>query len=90
MRILRRGVLAAILVVALGTSRLDAGEVEKKEPSEPRKDAAEAVGEGNAARWLDYYRRERGENWKQPAGEEAQKPRPAEEKSALPSAETRH
>ena len=87
---LRHGVLAAILVVALGASQLDAAEVEKKEPSEPRKDAAEAVGEGNAARWLDYYRRERGENWKQPAGEQAQKPEPVEQKSAPPAAATKH
>jgi hypothetical protein len=36
----------------------------------PRKDAAESVGEGNASRWLDYYRRERGDNWDaKPAGE---------------------
>ena len=31
---------------------------------EAGKDAAQAVGEGNAARWLDYYRRERGQEWK--------------------------
>jgi len=48
---------------------------------EAGKDAAQAVGEGNAARWLDYYRRERGENWKQPAGEEAQKSPPPGERS---------
>src|SRR4051794_30104076 len=30
---------------------------------EPKKDAAETVGEGNASRWLDFYRRERGEHW---------------------------
>lgn len=29
----------------------------------PKKDAAESVGEGNASRWLEYYRRERGDNW---------------------------
>jgi hypothetical protein len=32
----------------------------------PRKDAAEEVGEGNAARWLEYYRRERGQSWSRP------------------------
>jgi hypothetical protein len=30
---------------------------------EAKRDAAEAIGEGNAARWLDYYRRERGQQW---------------------------
>jgi hypothetical protein len=30
---------------------------------EPKKDAAGTVGEGNASRWLDFYRRERGEHW---------------------------
>jgi hypothetical protein len=30
---------------------------------ETRKDAAESVGEGNAARWLEYYRHERGQQW---------------------------
>jgi hypothetical protein len=57
----------------------------EKEPSESRKDAAEAVGEGNAARWLDYYRRERGENWTQPVGEDAQKASPPAEKSTRPA-----
>lgn len=32
-------------------------------PQAERKDAAQAVGEGNAARWLEYYRRERGQDW---------------------------
>ena len=36
------------------------------EETQPRKDAAESVGEGNAARWLEYYRRERGEAWAPP------------------------
>jgi hypothetical protein len=38
---------------------------------ESKKDAAEAVGEGNAARWLDYYRRERGQQWDPKPGAEA-------------------
>jgi hypothetical protein len=52
---------------------------------EAKKDAAEAVGEGNAARWLDYYRRERGEQWesKKPdnehLGKPADSPEPREE-----------
>jgi hypothetical protein len=38
---------------------------------EPKKDAAESVGEGNAARWLEYYRRERGQHWDRKAGEDS-------------------
>jgi len=73
----------ATLAFALSASLLYAAGAEK-EPSESRKDAAEAVGEGNAARWLDYYRREGGENWKQPAGEDGQKSSPPTEKSTQP------
>ena len=87
MRILRCSVLVAALAFALSASRPHAASAEK-EPPESRKDAAEAVGEGNAARWLDYYRRERGENWKEPAGEDPQKPSPpAEESTQPPNAE---
>jgi len=80
MRLRRRILLVATLAFALSASLPCAADAEK-EPAESRKDAAEAVGEGNAARWLDYYRRERGENWKQPAGEEAQKSLPPAEES---------
>jgi hypothetical protein len=42
---------------------------------ESRKDAAQEVGEGNAARWLEYYRRERGQQWDpNPGTEGAAKP----------------
>ena len=88
MRNLRCSLLNATLALAFSASLPYAAGAEK-EPAESRKDAAEAVGEGNAARWLDYYRRERGENWKQPVGEDTQKALPPEEKSPLP-AETKH
>jgi hypothetical protein len=84
MRIRRCSLPVATLAFALSASLPSATGAEK-EPSESRKDAAEAVGEGNAARWLDYYRRERGENWKQPAGEEAQKSPPPGERSTQPA-----
>jgi len=84
MRTGRCSLLVATLAFALNALPSYAAGAEK-EPSESRKDAAEAVGEGNAARWLDYYRRERGENWKQPAGEEAQKSPPAGERSTEPA-----
>ena len=38
---------------------------------DPKQDAAEAVGEGNASRWLDFYRRERGQQWESKPGSEA-------------------
>jgi hypothetical protein len=46
---------------------------------QPRKEAAEEVSEGNAARWLEYYRRERGHNWALPpqTGPEQERARPA-------------
>jgi hypothetical protein len=44
---------------------------------DPKKDAAEAVGEGNASRWLDFYRRERGQQWESKPGNEA-KDKPAD------------
>jgi hypothetical protein len=84
MRILARIPLVASLALPPQVAGVE------KEPPESRKDAAEAVGEGNAARWLDYYRRERGENWKQPAGDDAQKPAPEEGKSAPPASAERH
>lgn len=39
--------------------------------AQPRKDAAEAVQEGNVANWLEYYRRERA-----PTGDAKAPPRP--------------
>jgi hypothetical protein len=48
-----------MLIVALATMICGPAAVAE----EPKKDAAEAVGEGNAARWLEYYRRERGQQW---------------------------
>ncbi len=53
---------------------------------EAKKGAAEAIGEGNAARWLDYYRRERGQDWraagdgpsKPPDGTQPREPAPKE------------
>ena len=44
---------------------------------DPKKDAAEEVGEGNASRWLDFYRRERGQQWEPKPGNEA-KDKPAD------------
>jgi hypothetical protein len=84
MRIRRYSLTVATLAFALSASLPFAAGAEK-EPSESHKDAAEAVGEGNTARWFDYYRRERGENWKQPVGEEAQKSLPPGERSTEPA-----
>ena len=44
---------------------------------DPKQEAAEAVGEGNASRWLDFYRRERGQRWESKPGSEA-KDKPAD------------
>ena len=71
-RLLAATLLALVSLPAMGADQ---------QPQGSRKDAAEAVGEGNTARWLEYYRRERGENWKQPTAEDAAKPVPQEEKS---------
>ena len=65
---------AAGLVVVVSVVLLQLASAEKDPPEPPRKDAAEAVGEGNTARWLDYYRRERGEGWTQPSNEGVRKP----------------
>jgi hypothetical protein len=55
---------------------------EKRAPT----DAAEQVGEGNAARWLEYYRRDRGQNWPQPASEtKSEKARDPEPQTAPPA-----
>jgi hypothetical protein len=51
------------------------------ENPQPRKDAAEAVGEGNAARWLEYYRRERGEAWAPPPPTDAAPEKPSSERA---------
>jgi hypothetical protein len=54
------------VALALGTIAIAAGWVASSPAGEPESkatDAAEAVGEGNASRWLDFYRRERGQNW---------------------------
>ena len=63
---------------------------------DPKKDAAEAVGEGNAARWLDYYRRERGQQWDPKPGAEgaakpadAPEPRDPEPRDSMPQPERR-
>ena len=69
-------VLSAVLWLVAGT--------EMDPPELPRKDAAEAVGEGNTARWLDYYRRERGQGWTQPTNEGAQKPSSPEDQPNAP------
>jgi hypothetical protein len=45
---------------------------------ERKKDAAEAVGEGNAAGWLEYYRRERGQQWDAKPGVEGSGTKPAD------------
>jgi hypothetical protein len=55
----RRASIAAVCVAIVLLRVSCAGSAE-----EASKDAAQAVGEGNAARWLDYYRRERGQEWK--------------------------
>jgi hypothetical protein len=74
MRTLLRSLLAASIAVVVSAVPVQVASAEKDPPEPPRKDAAEAVGEGNAAHWLDYYRRERGQTWAQPTTEGAQKP----------------
>jgi hypothetical protein len=66
--------LAGNIVVAVCAVLLQVASAEKDPPEPPRKDAAKAVGEGNTARWLDYYRRERGQSWTQPVNDGTQKP----------------
>ena len=63
---------------------------------DPKKDAAEEVGEGNAARWLEYYRRERGQQWdpkpeSEGAGKSADAPEPREpaQRDSMPQPERR-
>jgi len=53
---MRHAILRSCAALALTLAQIALAE-------EPKKDAAEAVGEGNASRWLDFYRRERGEHW---------------------------
>jgi hypothetical protein len=53
---MRHAIIRSCAALALTVSQLALAE-------EPKKDAAETVGEGNASRWLDFYRRERGEHW---------------------------
>jgi hypothetical protein len=69
-----RNHLAASIVVAVSAVSLQVAGAGTDPPEPPRTEAAEAVGEGNAARCLDYYRRERGQTWTQPTNEGAQKP----------------
>jgi hypothetical protein len=86
----RRASIAAVCFAIVLLSVRCAGSAE-----EASKDAAQAVGEGNAARWLDYYRRERGQEWKlrdEIAGKpaEAMQPRePAQKDTAPPPADKR-
>jgi len=52
-----------LIILALALSGTGTTKAADRDPQPERKDAAESVGEGNAARWLEYYRRERGESW---------------------------
>ena len=61
---------------------------------DPKKDAAEEVGEGNAARWLEYYRRERGQQWDPKPGTggarksaDAPEPREPVQRDSIPQSE---
>lgn len=69
------------VALALGTISVAAGWIASSSTGEPEgkaKDAAEAVGEGNASRWLDFYRRERGQNWEvSPSVQNVRDPLPA-------------
>jgi hypothetical protein len=85
MRKLPRRLATASLVLVVGALPARVASEEKDPPEPARKDAAEAVGEGNAARWLDYYRRERGENWKEPVSGDAQKSNVQDKKPDAPS-----
>jgi hypothetical protein len=76
--------LAASIVGVLGAVLWLVAAAETDPPELPRKDAAEAVGEGNTARWLDYYRRERGQGWAQPSNEGAQKPNSPQDEPDAP------
>lgn len=79
---MRIAVLAASLIAMLPIATFAATPQEKREPT----DAAEKVGEGNAARWLEYYRRERGQNWQQPASEtNSENARDPDPKAASPA-----
>lgn len=72
------GLVFTLIPVALGA-----------EPEPSRKDAAESVGEGNTSRWLDYYRRERGQDWAAPPTGETKAPstHPDETPRSQPSGE---
>jgi hypothetical protein len=77
LRVSMIGACAAAFLLSLSSSGL---------AEEAKKDAAEAIGEGNAVRWLDYYRRERGQDWhaggdapsKTPGGTQPREPPPKE------------
>lgn len=71
---LASGVAGCILIVALAAMICGPAAIAQ----EPKKDAAEAVGEGNAARWLEYYRRERGQQWDAKPGVEGGGTKPAD------------
>jgi hypothetical protein len=69
------------VTLALATIAIGAGWIASScagEPESEAKDAAEAVGEGNASRWLDFYRRERGQSWEAaPSVQNVRDPLPA-------------
>ena len=71
---LTRAVTGSMLIAILGMMICCAAALGE----EPKKDAAEAVGEGNAARWLEYYRRERGQQWDAKPGVEGGGTKPAD------------
>jgi len=82
--------LVAVLCVALA-----AGAALARDDQQPaRTDAAEKVGEGNAQRWLEYYRRERGADWQKqepatPGAAPTELPKPAPPPDADPPARRR-
>jgi len=76
---MRHALIICSAAIALNLSQIAFAE-------EPKKDAAETVGEGNASRWLDFYRRERGEHWdSKPRSESPDRAKPpAEPREQLP------
>ena len=69
--------MASVLVA------LSAG-VQGAEPQPAPKDAAQAVGEGNTSRWLDYYRRERGQDWVAPPAGDTKTPARVDTETSAP------
>ena len=76
--LLQLRVVVASLLLAMSAGSVHA----EQEPA--RKDAAEAVGEGNTSRWLDYYRRERGQDWSAPPAAETKTPARADNDAPHP------